>query len=198
MKLLVVGSGAREHALAWKISHSSGVQLFCTPGNPGTSKVAQNVPARIDFPADVLSLARSLKVDLVVVGPEQPLVNGLADALEAHGIPVFGPTAGAAAIEGSKSFAKELMIKAGVPTADFRVFDSPAAAEDFARRERRVVIKADGLAAGKGVVVAKTAEEAVSAIRSMDQLGAAGRRLVLEEVLEGEEVSVMALCDGER
>jgi phosphoribosylamine--glycine ligase len=198
MKVLVVGSGAREHALTWKISQTPEAELFCTPGNPGTAKLAQNLPARLDNPAEVVSLARSLKADLVVVGPEQPLVNGLADALQAQGVPVFGPSAAAAAIEGSKSFAKEVMFSAGVPTAGFRVFDSASAAEDFAVREQRVVIKADGLAAGKGVVVANNPEEAVAGIRQLRNMGAAAHRLVLEEMLEGEEVSVMALCDGER
>ncbi len=198
MRILIVGSGGREHALAWKIAQSPGVSLFCAPGNPGTAQLAENVAVKSDDPREITSLARLLGVELVVVGPEKPLVNGVADALGAAHIPVFGPVAGAAAIEGSKAFAKEIMSAAGVPTAGFRVFDSPDAAERFAREQGPVVVKADGLAAGKGVVVARNANEAVSAIRSLKELGSAARKLLLEEMLEGEEVSVIALCDGER
>jgi len=198
MKILVLGSGGREHALVWKLARSSGVSLYCAPGNPGTAQLAENIYVQPDDPRAVVSLARSLAVELVVVGPEKPLVNGVADALEQAEIPVFGPTAAAAALEGSKAFAKEIMTSAGVPTAGFRAFDSPDEAERFARERGPLVVKADGLAAGKGVIVARDANEAVSAIRSLGQLGAAARRLLLEEVLEGEELSVIALCDGER
>ncbi len=198
MNVLVVGSGGREHALAWKIAQSPSVTLYCAPGNPGTAQLAENVTVRPDDCREVVFLARSLGVELVVVGPEKPLVNGVADALEHAQIPVFGPTAAAAAIEGSKAFAKEVMATAGVPTADFRVFDSPGSAEAFARQRGALVVKADGLAAGKGVIVARDATEAANAIRSLRELGAPARRLLLEELLEGEEVSVIALCDGER
>jgi len=198
MKVLILGSGAREHALAWKTSRSSGVQVFCAPGNPGTARHGENVPVALEEPARILDLARRLSADLVVIGPEAPLVQGAADALRAAGFPVFGPGAGAAAIEGSKAFAKEVMERAGVPTASYRSFDSMREAEEFARTQGSVVVKADGLAAGKGVVVARDGAEAVEAIRDLRRLGAAASRLLIEERLEGEEISVIALCDGDR
>jgi phosphoribosylamine--glycine ligase len=156
------------------------------------------VPVAPDDVRAVVALARARRVDLAVVGPEAPLVKGVVDALIAQGIPAFGPVLGAARLEGSKSFAKEVMEAARVPTASFRVFDSPAEAEDFVRKNERVVVKADGLAAGKGVVVAHHADEGVAAVRWLSTLGASGKRLVVEELLEGDEVSVIALCDGER
>jgi phosphoribosylamine---glycine ligase len=198
MKILVLGSGAREHALAWKLSKSAGVRVACAPGNPGTARHAENVSVDLDDPSRVAQLARSLAADLVVVGPEAPLVQGAADAIRSQGIPVFGPGAAAAAIEGSKTFAKRVMERAKVPTAAYRVFDSPREAEDFVRTQDGAVIKADGLAAGKGVVVARDSTEAVEAVRSLAKLGPASHRLLIEERLEGEEVSVIALCDGER
>jgi phosphoribosylamine---glycine ligase len=137
-------------------------------------------------------------VDLVVVGPEAPLVAGVVDALAAAGIPCFGPVAAAARLEGSKAFAKEIMAEAGVPTADFQVFTDVAAAEAYAVARGKIVVKADGLAAGKGVIVAPDAESARAAVRAVGAMGSAGQRMVLEELLEGEEVSVIALCDGER
>jgi len=198
MKILVLGSGAREHALVWRISRSAGVRVACAPGNPGTARHAENVAVNLHDPSGIAQLARSLGADLVVVGPEAPLVQGAADAIRSEGILVFGPGAGAAAIEGSKTFAKEVMERAKVPTAAYRVFDSAQQAEAFARTQDGAVIKADGLAAGKGVVVARNSTEAVEAVRSLVKLGAASRRLLIEERLEGEEVSVIALCDGER
>jgi phosphoribosylamine--glycine ligase len=199
MRVLLLGSGGREHALAWKIAQSPTLtELLCAPGNPGTAALAENIPTASDDARAVVSLARQRRVDLVVIGPEMPLVKGVVDALAAEGISAFGPVAGGAKLEGSKSFAKELMEAARVPTARFRVFDSPAEAELFVRKNERVVIKADGLAAGKGVVVACNAEEAVAAVRSLSALGESGKRLVIEELLEGREVSVIALCDGER
>jgi phosphoribosylamine---glycine ligase len=199
MRVLVVGSGAREHALAWKIAQSPALtRLVCAPGNPGTASLATNRPVVSEDPAAVTALARDERVDLVVVGPELPLSRGVADALRRAGIPVFGPDAAAAHLEASKAFAKEVMASAGVPTAAHRTFDDARAAEDYARTRGRLVVKADGLAAGKGVVVAGSAAEAVRAIRELSALGAAGTRLVLEEALEGEELSVIALADGER
>jgi phosphoribosylamine--glycine ligase len=198
MNILLLGSGAREHALAWKISQNREARLFCAPGNPGTARHAENVPVNLEDPTQIASLARSLSVDLAVVGPELPLVRGAADALRADQIAVFGPSASAAAIEGSKAFAKDVMRQAGVPTAAHRVFESTSEAEAYARTCARAVVKADGLAAGKGVIVANDAHEAVAAVRAVSELGACARRLVIEERLEGEEVSVMALCDGER
>ena len=199
MKVLLLGSGAREHALAWKLAQSPLLtRLLIGPGNPGTARVGTNVRLQADAPEAVVALARRESVDLVVVGPEAPLVAGVADALTAAGIPCFGPVAGAARLEGSKAFAKEIMAEAGVPTAGFRVFTSLAEAEAYAVQCGRIVVKADGLAAGKGVIVATDAAAAREAVRAVGAMGAAGQRLVLEELLEGEEVSVIALCDGER
>ncbi len=198
MKVLVLGSGGREHALCWKISRSPRLtKLWCAPGNPGTGLVAENVALDAESPAAVLAFARENGADLVVVGPEAPLVKGVADALRSANVAVFGPDAAAAELEGSKAFAKEIMDAAKVPTAGFRVFEDAQQAEAWAREQGRIVVKADGLAAGKGVIVAPTTEEAVDAVRSLAATPA-GKRLVLEELLEGEEVSVIALCDGER
>jgi len=203
MRVLVVGGGGREHALAWKIAKSPRVtKLWCAPGNPGTARVAENVPLRADDVEAVARWAAGQRVDLAVVGPEAPLVAGLADRLAAAGVPVFGPTAAAARLEGSKAFAKEVMAAAGVPTAGYAVFDALEPALAHARGAGgRVVVKADGLAAGKGVVVCGSVEEAEGALRAIlvDRVhGAAGARVVLEERLEGPEVSVIALTDGER
>jgi phosphoribosylamine--glycine ligase len=199
VKVLLLGSGGREHALAWKLSQSPRLtRLLCGPGNPGTARLGTNVPVRPDAPDEVVALARREAVDLVVVGPEAPLVAGVADALAQAGIPCFGPVRGAALIEGSKAFAKDIMAEAGVPTAAFRTFTDVAAAEAYAVEQGRIVVKADGLAAGKGVIVAHDVEAARAAVRAVGAMGAAGQRMVLEELLEGEEVSAMALCDGER
>jgi phosphoribosylamine--glycine ligase len=199
VRVLLLGSGGREHALAWKLARSPRLsELLCGPGNPGTARLGKNVPLKADSPGAVAALARQERVELVVVGPEAPLVAGVADALAAEGIACFGPVAAAARLEGSKAFAKEIMAEAGVPTADFQVFTDVAAAEAYAVSKGRIVVKADGLAAGKGVIVAPDAEAARAAVRSVAAMGAAGQQLVLEELLEGEEVSVIALCDGER
>jgi phosphoribosylamine--glycine ligase len=199
MKVLLLGSGGREHALAWKLSRSPLLtKLWCAPGNPGTAKLATNVAINAEDPSEVVALARKEQIDLVVVGPEAPLVAGVVDALSAAGIPAFGPIAAAATLEGSKAFAKEVMRAAGIPTAAYEVFEDPAKAEAYARQHGALVIKADGLAAGKGVVVAMTTEESVQAVRTVAAMGKASQRMVLEEFLEGEEVSVIALCDGER
>ncbi|MGO9828510.1 MAG: phosphoribosylamine--glycine ligase [Myxococcaceae bacterium] len=199
MRVLVVGSGGREHALAWKISQSPQLErLVCAPGNPGTASLADNRPLVAEDPEAVTALAREERADLVVVGPELPLSRGVADALGRSGIAVFGPVAAAAQLEASKAFAKDVMAAAGVPTAAHRTFHDARAAEAYARTRGRLVVKADGLAAGKGVVVAASGEEAVQAIRELSRLGPAGSSLVLEEVLLGDEVSVIALADGER
>ncbi|MFL5347310.1 MAG: phosphoribosylamine--glycine ligase [Hyalangium sp.] len=199
MRVLLLGSGGREHALAWKLAQSPKLSaLLCGPGNPGTARLGRNIPLKAEAPDAVAALARQEKVDLVVVGPEAPLVAGVADALAAAGIPCFGPVAAAARLEGSKAFAKEIMAEAGVPTADFQVFTEVAAAEAYAVSRGKIVVKADGLAAGKGVIVAPDAEAARAAVRAVGAMGAAGQQMVLEELLEGEEVSVIALCDGER
>jgi phosphoribosylamine--glycine ligase len=203
MRVLLVGSGGREHALAWKIARSPLVtDLSCAPGNPGIARLARLVPIAADD-VDALAVhARDAKVDLVVVGPEAPLVRGLADRLAALGIPVFGPCAAAAEIEGSKAFAKDVMTAAGIPTAAYELFTEIEPAIAYARASGgRVVVKADGLCAGKGVVVAGSPDEAEAALRAMlvDRVhGEAGARVLVEERLEGREASVIAFTDGER
>ena len=203
MRILVVGSGGREHALAWKISRSPLVRaLFAAPGNPGIARVATLVPLDLRDVDAVARWARENRIDLVVVGPEAPLVAGLADRVARDGIPVFGPGAAAAEIEGSKAFAKDVMRAAGIPTAEYQAFTELAPAAAFARAQGgRVVVKADGLAAGKGVVVCGDATEAEEALRAMlvgGVHGAAGRKVVVEERLEGPEASCIAFTDGER
>jgi phosphoribosylamine--glycine ligase len=203
MRILVVGSGGREHALAWKISTSPLVRaLFAAPGNPGLAGVATLVPLQA---LDVEGIARWVRenhIDLVVVGPEAPLVAGLVDRLEREGVPAFGPRAAAAELEGSKAFAKDVMTAAGIPTAEYAAFTELAPAVAFAKaRAGRVVVKADGLAAGKGVVVCSDALEAEGALRAMlvDRAhGAAGAKVVVEERLEGPEASCICFSDGER
>ncbi len=203
MRVLIVGAGAREHALAWAITQSPLLtRLFVAPGNPGTAAIAENVAiGALDVPA-LVAFARAEAIDLVVPGPEAPLVAGLADALAHVGLRCCGPTAAAAALEGSKAFAKEVCDAAGIPTARWERFDDEAAALDFVeRRGAPIVVKADGLAAGKGVVVAQTTEEATAAVRAMlgaRTLGEAGESIVIEECLSGDEVSLFALCDGTR
>lgn len=202
MRVLVVGSGGREHALAWAIAQSPLLtKLWVAPGNPGTAELAENVAIGVEDLAALVAFARDNKVDLVVPGPEAPLVAGLADACAAAGIACCGPTQAAAQLEGSKSFTKEMADAAGIPTARWERFETSAPAIDFVRRRGApIVVKADGLAAGKGVVVAATVEEAEAAIRScLDDktLGSAGASVVIEECLVGEEISVFALCDGE-
>ncbi len=203
MRVLVVGSGGREHALAWKISRSPLVTgLFAAPGNPGIARVATLVPHRVDEVDAIAGWARANRIDLVVVGPEAPLVAGLVDRLADAGIPAFGPRAAAAEIEGSKAFAKDVMRAAGIPTAEAETFSEVAPALAWARaRGGRVVVKADGLAAGKGVVVCGELAEAEGALRAMlveKVHGAAGAKVVLEERLEGPEASCICFTDGER
>ena len=185
MKVLVLGSGGREHALAWKLAQSPGLsELHAAPGNPGIAAIGQCHPVRADDAEGLLPLARSLDVDLVVVGPEGPLVAGVADALRLGGVAVFGPSAAAARIEGSKRFAKEVLHAAGVATAEALAVARPPC-----------VVKADGLAAGKGVFVCRTQAELDAALRAV---AAFGGDFVVEELLEGEELSVFAICDGAR
>ena len=183
MRVLVVGSGGREHALAWKLAQSPLLtELHAAPGNPGIAALAECHPIRADDPEAVLGLSRSLDIDLVVIGPEAPLVLGLADALRRFGLLVFGPSAAAARIEGSKAFAKDVMSAAGVPTAGRLALARPPC-----------VVKADGLAAGKGVYVCRTHDGVEAALRSLRGIG---DDVVVEELLEGPEVSLFALCDG--
>jgi phosphoribosylamine--glycine ligase len=202
MRVLVIGSGGREHALCWSIAASPILtKLWCAPGNPGIAQVAECVPiGGMDFPA-LVAFAQDNEIDLVVPGPEAPLVAGLADAMEAASIPCIGPSRAAAQLEGSKAFTKEVCDAAGIPTAQWERFDNASAARAFVRRRGvPLVVKADGLAAGKGVVVAATEHEALAAIDAMMErrtLREAGASVVIEEYLEGEEVSLFALCDGE-
>lgn len=197
MNVLLIGSGGREHALAWKLAQSPLLgELLIAPGNPGTALLGRNVPVSANDQDLLLEVARNAHIDFVVVGPEAPLVAGLADRFAAAGIAVFGPTAAAAQIEGSKIFAKQVMQAAGVPTAAAHTFSSPADAIAFARLSKRPwVVKADGLAAGKGVIVPTNVTTTVAAIEEI-MATSAGQRVLLEELLVGEEVSVLALCDG--
>ncbi len=200
MNILLIGSGGREHALAWKISASPLCDmLFIAPGNPGTARCGVNVAMDVANHGDVIAFCASHDVGLVVVGPEGPLVAGLVDDLTAAGIKAFGPRKAAARLEGSKAFTKELCREAGIPTADYARFDAlePALAHVYAHGAP-IVIKADGLAAGKGVVVAQSLEEAEEALEKMfaGGLGQAGAEVVIEECMFGEEVSFFALCDG--
>jgi phosphoribosylamine--glycine ligase len=202
MRVLLVGSGGREHALAWALARSPLLgELHAAPGNPGIGTLARLHAVPVSDLEGLTRLAADLAVDLVVVGPEAPLVAGLVDRLSAAGIAAFGPSAAAAQIEGSKTFAKSVMDAAGVPTARFAVCDTVSAAQAaIAEAEGDVVVKADGLAAGKGVVVcssAREAHEAVAAALVDERFGAAGRRVLIEERLEGPELSLLALCDGE-
>ncbi len=192
MRVLVIGGGGREHALCWALAASPLLEtLWCAPGNPGTAQHARNVPiAATDIPS-LVAFAQDNQVDLVVPGPEAPLVLGITDALEAAGIACCGPSAAAAQLEGSKSFGKQVCDAAGIPTARWERFDDRDAAREFVtRRGAPVVVKADGLAGGKGVVVAETEAEALAAVDTLDL------PLVIEEMLAGEEVSFLALCDG--
>jgi phosphoribosylamine--glycine ligase len=204
MRILVVGSGAREHALAWRLSSDPGVgSVLCAPGNPLVAEVA-DVRPHVDLgdSSAIVELAQREKVDLVVIGPEAPLVAGLADDLAAAGIHCFGPSRAAARLEASKAFARDVCAAAGVAMAAGRAFDELAPAVAFANAlGGRVVVKADGLAAGKGVTMCESLDEATAALREAlhgQRFGSAGRRVVVEEWLDGVEASVIALCDGRR
>jgi len=201
MKVLVVGGGGREHALVWKIARSPRVaKVYCAPGNAGISKQATIVPVRANDLEGLLAFAMREKIDLTVVGPEEPLTKGIVDLFESKGLRIFGPGREAAEIEGSKAFAKEMMRKSRIPTAPYGVFEDRVEAEAYIQAKGApIVVKADGLAAGKGVIVCKTVEEAIHAV---DQImaekvfGEAGNRVVIEECLAGEEVSYIAFTDG--
>ena len=201
MKILLLGSGGREHALAWKIAASPLVtKLWCAPGNAGIAREAECIPLDVaDHPA-VIAFCRREKIDLVVVGPETPLAAGIVDDLAAAGIKAFGPSKQAARLEGSKGFTKDLCAEFNIPTGAYRRFDNAADALAYVRKHGApIVVKADGLAAGKGVVVAMTPAVAEAAIAMMVEgaFGAAGTEVVIEEYLEGREISFFALCDGE-
>ena len=198
MNILVIGSGGREHALYWKLSESPQTeQIYAIPGNPGMGALAA---IALDDHAAILRFVKEHEIGLVVVGPEVPLMNGLVDELEAAGIRAFGPRANAAEIEGSKSFAKDLMKKYGIPTARYEVFTAAEPARAYIRQEGApIVVKADGLAAGKGVIVAMTEQEALDAVDAIMEdhsFGDAGARVVIEEFMEGEEASLLAFTDG--
>ena len=201
MKILVVGSGGREHALCWAIAASPLCdRLYCAPGNAGIASEAECVPIAADDLDGLVGFAMREAIDFVVVGPEQPLVLGLVDRLTEAGIRAFGPSAAAAALEGSKGFTKDLCARHGIPTAAYGRFTDAGSAKAYIREKGApIVVKADGLAAGKGVTVARTVEEALAAVDDAmvdARFGAAGREVVVEEFMEGEEVSVFALCDG--
>jgi len=201
MRILVVGSGGREHALSWKIAQSPLVsEVLCAPGNAGIASVARCVASPSPGAAGIVELARREEVGLVVIGPEAELADGAVDRLAEAGIPAFGPSAAAAQLEASKSFAKEIMAEAGVPTAAYsKHTDFEGALEAAGQRDGRCVIKADGLAAGKGVIVCQGMEEAEAALRTtlVDRaFGEAGASAIVEDLLVGEELSVLALCDG--
>jgi len=201
VNILLLGSGGREHALAWKMAASPLADtLICAPGNAGIAREAQCVALDIDDHGRIVEFCRTNRIDLVVVGPEGPLCAGIVDDLEAAGIKAFGPTRAAARLEGSKGFTKDLCRASGIPTAAYERFDAPGPAKLYVHSRRApIVVKADGLAAGKGVVVAQDLAEAEAAVDMMfgGGLGSAGIQIVVEEFLQGEEASFFALCDGE-
>jgi phosphoribosylamine---glycine ligase len=201
MNILLLGSGGREHALAWKIAASPLTDAFyCAPGNAGIAREAQCVPIDITDHAAIIAFCKTNKIDFVVVGPEAPLVAGVVDDLAVAGIKAFGPSKLAARLEGSKGFTKDLCRANNIPTAAYERFTAPGSAKEYLQKTcAPIVIKADGLAAGKGVVVAQTLDEANAAIDMMFEggLGAAGAEVVIEEFMAGEEASFFALCDGE-
>ncbi|MBR0556758.1 phosphoribosylamine--glycine ligase [Ciceribacter sp. L1K23] len=200
MKVLLIGSGGREHALAWKIAQSPLLtKLFAAPGNPGIAEHAELVSVDVDDHAAVLCFCRERSIDFVVVGPEAPLVAGLADVLRGEGIAVFGPSAAAAQLEGSKGFTKDICARFNIPTGAYQRFNNAPKAKAYVRHQGApIVIKADGLAAGKGVTVAMTIDEALAAIDDCFEgaFGAAGAEVVVEAFLDGEEASFFCLCDG--
>jgi phosphoribosylamine--glycine ligase len=200
MNVLLLGSGGREHALAWALSASPLLtRLFCAPGNAGIAEVAQCIPLDVSDHGSIIQFCRDERIELVVIGPEAPLVAGLGDALGEAGIRAFGPSKDAARLEGSKGFTKDLCQMAGIPTAGYGRFTDLAAAKTYlAAQSLPIVVKADGLAAGKGVVIAETREEAEAAVEAClsGAFGSAGAEVVIEEFLVGEEASFFALCDG--
>ncbi len=202
MKILIVGGGGREHALAWKLRQEPGIEIFCAPGNGGTYDIGTNVPISIDDVSALHEFARSKRIDLTIAGPEAPLVMGIVDLFTANGLAIFGPTKEAAQIEGSKSFSKNLMKKFGIPSADFAEFTDRASAVAYIEKKGApLVVKADGLAAGKGVILCATVPEALAAvdlIMVQREFGDAGNRIVVEELLTGEEASFLAFTDGKQ
>ena len=201
MNILIVGGAGREHALAWKIAQSpAATKLYCAPGNPGIAKLAQCVPLAADDIVGLRVFAQEHHVDLTVVGPEGPLADGIVDEFRRHKLRIFGPQRAAARIESSKAFSKDLMARLRIPTAEAKSFTAVSAAFEYLeRRDIPIVVKADGLAQGKGVVIARTRAEARDVVTAMldgKAFGEAGARVVIEQFLEGEEVTVMAFTDG--
>jgi len=197
----VIGGGGREHALVWKLKQSShATQLFCAPGNPGIAELAECVPIAANAIAELMEFATSQQIDLTVVGPEDPLTQGIVEQFRERGLRIFGPNQAAAQLEGSKAFAKSLMAKCGIPTAGYAEFDDYEKALQYVRKQGvPIVIKADGLAAGKGVTVAQSLDEAEGALTAAMQhkvFGAAGTRVIVEEFMIGEEMTVLAFSDG--
>jgi phosphoribosylamine--glycine ligase len=202
MRVLVVGSGGREHALVWKISQSPRVtKIFCAPGSAGIGEIAESVPIAVEQIDKLADFAAAQKIDLTVVGPEVPLTLGITDLFQARGLRIFGPNKVAAQLEGSKAFAKQILAENNIPTGTFGMFTEAASAKEYLSKQRApYVIKADGLAAGKGVLICQQRSEAEAAIEDIlvhKSFGAAGDRLVIEEFLDGEEASFMVLTDGD-
>ena len=200
MKVLLIGSGGREHALAWKLAASPLLEkLYCAPGNPGIAEAAELVDISVDDHKALIAFAKDEKIDLVVVGPEAPLVAGLSDEMRTEGIRVFGPSKAAAQLEGSKGFTKDLCARFDIPTGAYGRFNNAPKAKAYIRQQGApIVVKADGLAAGKGVVVAMTLDEALDAVDACFEgaFGSAGAEVVVEEFLDGEEASFFCICDG--
>jgi phosphoribosylamine--glycine ligase len=203
MKVLVIGGGGREHALAWKAAQSEGVdQVIVAPGNAGTAREAgvENVAVAAEDIDALVALALERAIDLTIVGPEAPLVSGVVDRFQEQGLAIFGPDSGAAQLEGSKAFTKEFLVRHGIPTAEYQSFTDAAAARSYvASRQAPLVVKADGLAAGKGVIIAHSLDEANAAVDEMlseNRFGAAGHKIVIEDFLEGEEASFIAIVGG--
>ena len=202
MNILVIGGGGREHALVWKIRQNPNVNtIYCAPGNAGISQIASCVDIDVNDIKNLQHFAKKYDIHLTVVGPEAPLVDGIVDQFEEAGLPIFGPSKAAAALEGSKAYAKSFVEKYNIPSAHFATFDNAAAARDFIESNPvPIVVKADGLAAGKGAIVCRTREEALDAIEKImvkRSFGEAGNKVVIEEFLEGEEASILALTDGD-
>ncbi len=203
MNILIIGSGGREHALAWKVKQSPVLdKLFCMPGNPGTAEIAENIELDIsDFDA-LVRFAKKQDIGLTIIGPENPLVDGIVDRFSAEGLVAFGPTKFAAQLEGSKSFSKDLMQANNIPTAKYAIFTELDAAKDYILKNKKypLVLKADGLAAGKGVLICTDEKEALDGLNMImadKSFGDAGNKLVIEEFLDGDELSLFVLCDGE-
>jgi len=207
MKILVLGSGGREHAIVWALNKTASATpaIYCAPGNPGISQIAKILPFSVEDDSAILAFAKSEKIDLTFVGPEAPLAAGIVDKFQSSGLPIVGPVQSAARLESSKVFSKNFMARFGIPTASFRVAENPAAALEILRRGEisvggRVVLKADGLAAGKGVIIADSLSEAERAVTDLMVTGVAGKeagsRLVIEEPLSGQEASLLLFADG--